>query len=183
MDETTRTHLANIYAEDREAQNAAYYALMEATDQPVDWAYEAWDGLIAALKHKDNHVRAIAGQLLSGLAKSDPEKRMLKDFPALLAVTKDERFVTARHILQSLWKVGVAGKEQQRVYVDGMAARFAECAAEKNCTLIRSDIEESLRNVYDALHDETIRETGLALIETESDAKYAKKYAAAWKRK
>ena len=40
--------------------------------------------------------------------------RMLKDFDKLLAVTKDERFVTARHCLQSLWKVGAAGPEQRR---------------------------------------------------------------------
>jgi hypothetical protein len=182
MDETTRTHLANIYSPVRDLQNTAYYALMDATDQPVDWAYEAWDGLIDGLKHEDNHVRAIAGQLLNGLAKSDPEKRMLKDFPVLLAATKDERFVTARHILQSLWKVGVAGVEQQQVYVTGMAERFADCAAEKNCTLIRSDISESMRKVYDVVHDGSIREQALALIETEPDEKYRKKYAAVWKK-
>jgi hypothetical protein len=183
MDETTRINLENIYSPDGEVQGVAYRALLEATDQPVDWAYEAWDGLLAALKHKDNKVRSIAGQLLSGLAKSDPQKRMLKDYPALLAGTKDERFVTARHIMQSLWKVGVAGKEQQQVYVEGMATRFGECAAEKNCTLIRSDISESMRKVYDMVHDEATRKQAVALIETEPDEKYRKKYAAMWKQK
>jgi hypothetical protein len=183
MDAAIRTHMDNLYSTDRDVQGAAYRALLEATYQPVHWAYDVWDELLAALKHKDNHVRAIAGQLLSGLAKSDPDKRMLKDFAALLAVTKDERFVTARHTLQSLWKVGVAGKEQQQVYVDGLVERFAECAAEKNCTTIRYDIEESLRNAYDVVHDDAIRDKGLALIDAEPDAKYRKKYAAVWKRK
>jgi hypothetical protein len=43
--------------------------------------------------------RAIAAQVLCNLAKSDPKNRMAKDFQALLNVTKDERFVTARRVL------------------------------------------------------------------------------------
>jgi hypothetical protein len=155
---------------------------MNATEQPVEWAYEAWDDLLADLRYKDNRTRAIASQVFANLARSDPDGRMLKDFGALVAVTKDERFVTARHCLQSLWKVGVAGKTQRQVYMDGLAARFAECAAEKNCTLIRYDICQSLRNVYDAVGDQKIRELALALIETETDAKYKKKYMTLWKK-
>jgi hypothetical protein len=89
-----------------------------ATEQPVTWAYDVWDELLQALQHKDNHRRAIAAQLLCNLAKIDPEKRMLRDFAALFAVTKDERFVTARHCLQSLWKVGAAGPAQQAMVVN-----------------------------------------------------------------
>ena len=127
-------------------------------------------------------MRAIAGQVLSNLAKSDPEKRIFKDFDKLLAVTKDERFVTARHIMQSLWKIGVVGKEQQQLLMKGLESRFNECISEKNCTLIRYDILQSMRNVYDAVHDETIRQKALALIETEADVKYRKKYATLWKK-
>ena len=64
----------------KEAQNKAFFYLLEVTDQPVDWAYEVWEELVANLRHKDNHVRAIAAQLLCNLAKSDPEQRMLRDF-------------------------------------------------------------------------------------------------------
>ncbi len=182
MDDTTRTHLDNIFS-DASAQDEAYTYLMSATDQPVEWAYEAWEKLLAGLKDKDNRTRAIASQVLSNLAKSDPDQRMLKDFAALLAVTKDERFVTARHCLQSLWKVGVAGDEQRQVYLDGLAQRFEECASEKNCTLIRYDIEESLGKVYDVVHDDALRDKALALIESEPDAKYRKKYATLWRKK
>jgi len=100
MDKTTQTQLNNLWTDDRDRQNQAYYYILEATDKPVDWAYEVWDELLANLTHKDNHNRAIAAQILSNLAKSDPENRILKDFNKLLAVTKDERFVTARHCLQ-----------------------------------------------------------------------------------
>jgi hypothetical protein len=106
---------------------------------------------------------------------------MQKDFAALLAVTKDERFVTARHCMQALWKVGVAGKKQQKLVVDGLAGRFAECITEKNCTLIRYDILQSLRNIYDVVKDEKIREKALELIETEENIKYRKKYASLWR--
>jgi hypothetical protein len=183
MDTFTRMAIGNIRSSDRGLQNQAFITLLAATDQHVDWAYEVWDELMADLRHSDNHVRAIAAQLLCNLVKSDPEKRILKDFDALLGVTKDERFVTARHCLQSLWKVGVVGKDQQDILLHGLERRFYECSAEKNCTLIRYDILQSLKNVYDVVKDEKIRGKSLALIETEQDAKYRKKYASLWRNK
>jgi hypothetical protein len=183
MDELTRTHLENLYSEDRELQNQAFTFILDATEKTVDWAYDAWDRLVDSLSHKDNHVRAIAAQVLCNLAKSDPEKRMLNDFDSLLGVTKDERFVTARHCLQALWKVGAAGKEQQAILVEGLERRFQECKTEKNCTLIRYDIIQGFRNLYNEVKDEGIREKALALIETEEDPKYRKKYASVWRRK
>jgi hypothetical protein len=181
MNKITRTNLDNLRSEDRELQNKALFYIVEATDKPVDWAYDVWDEMVEGLSHNDNHVRAIAAQVLCNLAKSDPENRMLKDFDALLAVTKDERFVTARHCTQSIWKVGAAGKKQQKKLVDSLAGRFKECITEKNCTLIRYDILQGLRNLYDEVKDETIKEKALELIEIEEDLKYRKKYASLWR--
>ena len=182
MDKTIRSHINNIRSSDGNAQNNAYNYILEKTDQPVDWAYEVWDDLLEGLHHKDNHTRAISAQVLSNLAKSDPKNRILKDFDKLLEVTKDERFVTARHCLQSLWKVGIAGKKQQKVYMNGLERRFKECIDEKNCTLIRYDILQSMRKVYDSVQDERIREKALELIESEEDVKYRKKYATVWRK-
>jgi hypothetical protein len=182
MDKTIRTNMDNVRSEDGQVQNKAYFFLMEQTEKPVHWAYEAWDELLDGLKHKDNHVRAISAQILSNLARSDPKGRMLKDFDKLLAVTKDERFVTARHCLQSLWKVGVAGKKQLKTYMDGLEKRFRECIKEKNGTMIRYDILVSMRNVYNEVKDEAIREKALALIGMEKDVKYQKKYKTVWKK-
>lgn len=181
MDEIIKTNLANLRSEDKELQNTAFHAVLEATDNPVDWAYDVWDAMLADLRHKDNHRRAIAAQVLCNLAKSDPENRMLQDFDALLAVTKDERFVTARHCLQAIWKVGMAGKAQQQRLVDGLERRFQECITEKNCTLIRYDIIQDLKNLYVEVKDETIKMKALELIETETDVKYRKKYAGVWR--
>jgi hypothetical protein len=181
MDEKISTSMNNIRSQDKTLQNQAFTDLLAATDRPVDWAYEVWDELVEDFMHKDNHVRAISAQVLCNLAKSDPKNRMLKDFDKLLTVTKDERFVTARHCMQSLWKVGVAGKKQQKVYMEGLERRFKECITEKNCTLIRYDILQSLRNVYDVVKDEKIKEKALELIDTEEDLKYRKKYASLWR--
>jgi hypothetical protein len=181
MDKTIRTHLDNIRSQHGQLQNEAYHFIMKQTEKPVDWAYEAWDELIEGLTHKDNHVRAISSQLLANLGKSDPKGRMFKDFDKLLNVTKDEKFVTARHSLQSIWKVGLGGKKAQQLVVKGLEKRYRECAKEKNGTLIRFDIIQDLRNLYDAVKDEGIREKALELIEMEKDVKYRKKYAAVWK--
>jgi hypothetical protein len=182
MDAITRTNVSNLLSQDRDLQNSAYAFVMDATEKPVVWAYDIWDNTVASLTHKDNHVRAIAAQVLCNLTKSDPEKRILRDFEALLNVTKDERFVTARHCLQNLWKIGAVGKDQQKLLLDGLERRYNECVAEKNCTLIRYDIIVDLRNLYDVVKDEQIREKAQAWIETEADAKYRKKYAGVWKK-
>jgi len=181
MDQTTRANLDQLWSADRALQNRAFESILAATEHPVDWAYQAWDEVVANLGHPDNHNRAIAAQVLCNLARSDPERRIRRDFPALLNVTRDERFVTARHCMQALWKVGAAGSEQQALLVAGLTARFDECRTEKNCTLIRYDILQSLRNVYDAVQDERIKARALELIARETDEKYRKKYNTLWK--
>ena len=182
MDKTIRAQLNNIHSEDAQVQNKAYSSLMEKTEKPVDWAYEAWDELVEGLTYKDNHVRAISAQLLANLGKSDPKGRMFKDFDKLLNVTRDEKFVTARHCLQSIWKVGLGGKNAQQLVVKGLEKRFKECVTEKNCTLIRYDILVGLRNLYEATTSSEIKEKALELIEIEDDTKYKKKYAGVWRK-
>lgn len=181
MEPAIRASLNALRSGGTDAQDAAYAQLMEATRGPVGWAYEAWEELLELLRHPSNRTRAIASQVLCNLAQSDPDGRMADDLPALLQVTRDERFVTARHCMQSLWKVGAAGERQRRALIRGLEQRFAECAAEKNFTLIRHDIAEALRKVYDATGDEAARDAALALIETEPDVKYRKKYAGVWR--
>jgi hypothetical protein len=181
MDKLTRTHLDHIRSKDKELQNKAYFYILNITEKPVDWAYDVWDEMLAGLSHQDNHVRAIAAQVLCNLAKSDPKERILKDFPALLEVTRDDRFVTARHCMQSLWKIGVASKKHQKVLMDGLERRYKECISEKNTTLIRYDILQSMRNVYKVMKDQNIKKKALELIELEEDPKYRAKYATLWK--
>ncbi|MBM3785469.1 MAG: hypothetical protein FJW30_13975 [Acidobacteria bacterium] len=173
--------LDDLLSTSSDRQGHSFQEFLKLTDTPVDWAYQIWNTLLGLLKSGDNHQRAIAAQVLSNLAKSDPEGRMVKDLGALLATTRDPRFVTARHCLQSLWKVGIAGEAQHVALRKGLAKRFAECASEKNCTLIRYDILVVLRKMHDRGHPEGLRELAAKLIETEPDAKYKKKYSAVWR--
>ena len=182
MNRNLQQRFENLHSEDRQVQHAAFMYVLKATDKPVDWAYDVWDGLLRDLTHKDNHVRAIAAQVLCNLAKSDPKKRMLRDFEALLRVTKDERFVTARHALLALWKVGAAGPKQRKLLLKGLERRFRECIREKNCTLIRFDIIQDLERLHDQVGDEDVKARALAWIQTEKDLKYRKKYASVWRR-
>ena len=100
MDDTTQARLDDLRSEEAARENAAFEYFMEATKEPVGWAYEVWDEVVERLGHRSNRQRAIAAQLLCGLAKSDPDERMLTDLDALLGVTSDERFVTARHCMR-----------------------------------------------------------------------------------
>jgi hypothetical protein len=181
MNQPPQKHLDNLHSDDAELRYASFLQILQLTNQQVDWAYEVWDDLLLQLRHKNNHQRAIAAQLLSNLAKSDTANRMLKDINQLFAVTKDERFVTARHSLQCLWKIALVNKDLQKKVVDFLSTRFKECATEKNGTLIRYDIIEVIRKIYNQVKDEKIKEKALALIQTEEDVKYRKKYAGLWK--
>jgi hypothetical protein len=183
MDDTTRQRWDELRSQDGDVRYAALNAMLAATEQPVAWAYEVWEELLAGLRHPDNHRRAIAAQLLANLAKSDPEGRIVRDFAQLLAATRDERFVTARHSLQALWKVGAVSPEHRRLVVEQLGERFREAEGEKNGTLIRFDIVAGLRKLYDQVGDEALREAARALIASEADAKYQKKYASAWRGK
>jgi HEAT repeat protein len=183
MEPAIRSALDAIRSTNREEQGSAYQPLLQATEQPVGWAYEGRDELRAMLESKDNRARSIASQSLASLAKSDPKARLLRDFDAVLHVTRDARFVTARHALQSIWRIGAVGTRQRKMVLEGLARRFTDCAAEKNCTLIRYDTQECLTKLFEASGDAAVRERALALIEAEADAKYRKKYAAVWNKR
>ncbi len=103
------------------------------------------------------------------------------ELPDLLAVTHDEKFVTARHALQSLWVIGLAGDAQRSVIVESFATRFDEAGSEKNGRLVRYDIIEALRKLFNKTGDDAIERRSLELIATELDEKHRKKYSAVWR--
>jgi hypothetical protein len=158
-----------------------YTEIMRASDAPVDWAYDVWDSLLKLLQSKDGHRRSLSAQTLCNLAKSDPEQRMLRDFEKVFAITRDPKFVTARHTLQALWRVGVVSNAHRAQVVNRLAGRFADCAGEKNATLVRYEIMVNLFKIFEATNDEAVKQQALALIDTEADPQYRKKYAGVWR--
>ncbi|TGB03634.1 hypothetical protein [Halobacillus salinus] len=181
MDDQVKLAFEKSKTGDKDERYEAYQYILSETEQRVEWAYEVWDQLIEDLTDKDNHQRSRAAQYLANLAISDPEMRIMNDFPKLWEVTKDKKFVTARHSLQSIWKVAIAGKPQKEMVMEYMVQRFENGTDEKNFTLIRNDIIQNMKNIYDFDNDEAVKQTAMELIDTVEDKKYQKKYMAIWK--
>lgn len=112
----TQTHLppdvddaiTRLASGDRAAQGRTYAFLLRRRRRKGGWADLAWRKVKPLLGHKDNRVRSITGQVLCGLAQSASPELVERDLDDLISLTRDERFVTARHVLLALWKVGLA---------------------------------------------------------------------------
>jgi hypothetical protein len=181
VDNRIRTCFENLESKDREVQYEAFLQLVAATEKKVDWAYEVWDQLAEDLNNPDNHRRARGSQFLCNLAISDPENRIQTVFPAIWEVTYDKKFVTARHSLQAIWRIGLAGDKQKEMVINRLIDRFHTCENEKNYTLIRFDIIQGLKNLYSELKEEEIKQQAMDLIDTVEESKYKKKYLSLWK--
>jgi len=180
MDAKVQGYFDDLESKDKGIQYEAYKNILTVTKKEVDWAYEVWDQLLQDLTNGDHHKRSRAAQFFANLAISDPERRVIHNFPILSKVTKDPKFVTARHTLQSIWRVGLAGEEHLELIINNFTDRFTNCIGEKNYTLIRYDITQGLRHLYDEVEKEEIKQLALDLIEREEDSKYQKKYATVW---
>lgn len=166
---------------DRAVQGASYALLNDAVAGKVGWADAAWNKLRPLLCHKDNRVRSIAGQILCSLASSASHRLVERSLDELMTVTRDERFVTARHVLLALWKVGVGNTDLRRKLLDRLSERFRLSAGERNSTLVRYDIARTMRRLFDETGHEVVRSEAMALISTEEDVKYRKKFTTAWR--
>ena len=182
MDDTVRALLADRDASDREVAYQALVELFERTERPVPWAYDVWDGFLEQLTDKEGSKRSFAAQLLTRLAISDPEGRMLEDFPRVAAVLRDDKTVTARHTLQSIWRVGLAGPAQRELVCRALEERFAEAGGEKATSLVRRDVVTALGHLFGATGDEAVEAVATALIASEPEEKERKKQRAAWRK-
>jgi hypothetical protein len=82
----------------------------------------------------------------------------------------------------ALWRIGLGSPVQRTAVLATLGRRYRESNGEKNGTLIRNDIVESLRKPYDAVGDPEIEMHARTLIELEPDPKYRRKYASRWKK-
>lgn len=173
--------IRSLASGDRGAQGMSYQRLNKATAERVGWADRAWEGLRPLLSHKDNRVRSISGQTLCNLAPSASSGMVERDLDELFSVTRDERFVTARHVLLALWKVGLRDRQLRRKLLAKLAERFRSADGEKNGSLVRYDILSVMRQLFDATGDESVKAGAMALIPIEQSEKYRKKYAKVWR--
>lgn len=151
----------------------AYQELLQMTDGYVEWADEVWDDLASRLSDSNSYQRTIGLTLLCNLAKSDPRNRLAELLPAILAHTKDEKFITSRMCLQFCWKIAANQPHLQTAVVDHLEKRFFECETEPHANLLRLDIIQSLRKINRNGTLDTLIEK---LISSETNPKYQAGY-------
>jgi hypothetical protein len=171
-----------VKSKDIEIQNKAFLEFMNITSQKVDWVYDYWDLFVLDLNDKNNRVRAIVSQILCNLAKSDTEKRIKNDLSKIKKITFDEKFVTARHCLLSIYRIALVDNENENMVIEFYVERYKEAELEKNRTLVRSDIIECLGKIYENTKNLKISELIPELIKEEKEEKYQKKMKSIWKK-
>lgn len=183
MEEKIQRLVAALEDKDNTARYEAFTQLLTITEEPVSWSYEAWDTLAAKLGSDNSYQRSIGMSLLCNLSHSDPEKRLNALIGKLLALTEDEKFITRRQTLQSIWKIAWFNPTLRPVVVQKLQQRFADCIDEEHPNLLRRDIVQSLLTLAELTHNEALFTAIDQLIQSESDEKSRKTYLAMRKAK
>jgi len=178
MDEHVKENFDNLASPDDAIRMSALQTILAITEDQVDWVYEVWDDLLERLSHPNSYQRTIAILVLCNLTRSDTQHRLNSSLDLLLAHTKDDKFVISRKCLQNIWKVAVASPQNRDRVIDHLEKRFKECATETHPNLLRQDILQSFRCLYDQERDEKLLITANSLIKEEREKKYRKVYAA-----
>ena len=178
MDTTVREQFDLLSSTDDTLRMVALQTILKLTDQKVDWIYEVWDELLNKIKSENSFQRSIGIMVVCNLAKSDTQDRLSDCLDLLLAHTRDEKFITSRQCIQSIWKVAATGGQALDKILDHLEKRYRECTNEKHYNLIRADIIHSIRSIYDAEKDETLLTLARTLMTEEKEARYQRKYEA-----
>lgn len=162
---------------DDKVRMEAFDTVLAMTGQKVDWVYEVWDDLLAKLDHENSYQRTIAVKVLCHLAKSDHEHRLNRSIDRILAHTKDEKFITSRQALQSIWQIAIDHPSLRETILQHLENCYRECITEKHYNLLRQDALQSMLKISRAEKDDALLEKIKQLIAEESDAKHRKLYA------
>ena len=178
MDEKIKAYYDNLTSSDDKVRMNALQGMLKLTDQKVDWVYDIWNGLFEILNHENSFHRSIAIKVICNLAKSDSENRLSGSLGMLLAHTTDEKFITSRQCIQSIWKAALTSKQARKKILEHLEKQFRECRGEKHYNLIRADIIQSILYIYDEEKDEPFLARTRTLIAEEKVEKYRKQYEA-----
>jgi hypothetical protein len=72
----------------------------------------------------------------------------------------------------------LTGRDNYDRIVSHLEKRFSECANEKHYNLLRQDIIQSFRNIYDSTGNEKVLNKARGLLLLEKEDKYRKRYEA-----
>ncbi|HVP21416.1 MAG TPA: hypothetical protein VMS73_06095 [Anaerolineaceae bacterium] len=178
MDRAMKEQYDLLSSTDDTTRMGALQTILKLTDQKVDWIYEVWDELFEKLKNENSFQRSIGIMVICNLAKSDTQDRLSDCLDLLLAHTQDESFITSRQCIQNIWKVAATGRQARDKILDLLEKRYRECTNEKHYNLIRADVIQSIRSIYDATKETTLLTKAQMLIIEEEEEKYRKKLMA-----
>jgi hypothetical protein len=176
MNKDLQEDFGKLSSIDNGIRSNALQTILTYTDEKVDWLYEVWDDLLAKLDNENSYQRSIAIMVLCNLAKSDREDRLSEALPRLLAHTKDEKFITSRQCIQSIWKAAITNRRNREAVLSHLEKRYRECSDEKHYNLIRQDVIQSIGQIYAEDNDNALQAWSQELIAEETEEKYRKKY-------
>lgn len=183
MNRTIQKHIEDLDSTDDKIRMDALQSLLKITESNVGWVYDVWDHLLEKLEHENSYQRSIGIKMLCNLAKSDFENRLRASLDRLLAHTKDDKFITSRQCIQSIWKAAAANKPNREKVLQHLEKRFVECADEKHPNLLRQDIIQSMLSLHKVEKDDALLTRVQTLVAKEQEPKYRKQYEALLKAK
>lgn len=143
-----------------EQQTQLYQALMQLTENKINDRDMLWGLAAEYAQHKNNHLRSIGGQLICRLVVANDEAETFFKYDSVLkAVTHDEKFVTSRHTIRSLWYVSLGSEAHFKWYIEYLKSRLIESFSEKNGTMVRMDIFEGMICAREFLKEKAKRTT------------------------
>lgn len=178
MDKFVRESLVNLSSTDDKIRLEALQTILKTTDDKVDWVYDVWDDLVAKLENENSYQRSIGIMVLCNLAKSDTENRIQTILVRLLAHTRDEKFITSRQCILNVWKLALTGSRTKEIILAHLEKQFEDCTGDKHYNLIRQDIIQSMRLLYDIEKDDGVLKLAKEMVKQEKEDKYRKKYEA-----
>ena len=176
MDNKTREFIDNLGSSDDKIRLNALQTILKLTEDKVEWINDVWNLLVAKLDDENSYQRSIGIMVLCNLAKSDTENRVASILDRILAHTRDEKFITSRQCIQNVWKLALTGSQTKEIVLKHLEKRFKECTEENHYNLIRQDIVQSMRMVYDTEKDDGILARAKEIVKDEAEEKYRKKY-------
>lgn len=178
MDNLVKECIDNLGSTDGNTRLNALQTILKITEDKVDWVYEVWDDLVCKLDHENSYQRSIAIMVLCNLAKSDSENRIEGILDRLLAHTRDDKFITSRQCIQNIWKVAAINNRTKTIVLDHLEKQYADCSEDKHYNLIRQDVIQSIRLLYDYEEDDSLLARAKEMIKMEKEDRYRKKYKA-----
>jgi hypothetical protein len=154
----------------------ALTTIMEITESKVEWFDQKYEELIDKINDVNSYQRSIGLMVLCNLAKSDRHNKLSIHVEEIVKHIKDEKFITSRQCIQSIWKLAVINNENKAKIAKALSKRFIECEDENHANLIRLDIIGSLKKMNDEKNDVKIQNRIDELIGMEKNDKNRKQY-------